>query len=407
MHSRELAYLLAAISNLEQQGHHAIPSPPPGVNPLSARALRRSAVAVVLRVRPSSSCASPVQSTQCENDTAFDVKQFAEQEWVRSGTPEVLVIKRAVRAGDRWSGDAAFSGGHSEPSDGGSSAATAERETFEEVGLDLSDRSRYRIIGSLDDRTMATWFGEFLMVVSAVVYLQIVPDTPPLQLQPSEVQSAHWIPLKALIDAAHPLASFPNSETHLPIDLVRRVTGAMKRFRNPSTATSLMLSCMSNMVGTVNFPSIHIPVNDDNGNVEPLRLWGMSLGVAMELVERARHALAHDPSIARFAASHGVGRVVDGHPWLAGGIWRWAWLDIYLMVKIGVFMSRSLGLYSDPNLLLQQRAPWSQIAAAKRSKVLVYRTAIRTAIALSLIGKSIAAFWLGKTALQACIRARY
>jgi 8-oxo-dGTP pyrophosphatase MutT (NUDIX family) len=49
---------------------------------------------------------------------------------------ELLFIRRAERVGDPWSGDMAFPGGREEPDDL-HPRATAERETFEEVGLDL------------------------------------------------------------------------------------------------------------------------------------------------------------------------------------------------------------------------------------------------------------------------------
>lgn len=49
---------------------------------------------------------------------------------------ELLLIRRAERAGDPWSGHIAFPGGHREPADG-SLRAAAEREVMEELGLDL------------------------------------------------------------------------------------------------------------------------------------------------------------------------------------------------------------------------------------------------------------------------------
>lgn len=49
----------------------------------------------------------------------------------------VLLIRRADRVGDPWSGQVAFPGGRHEPSDA-DTCATAIRETREEIGLDLA-----------------------------------------------------------------------------------------------------------------------------------------------------------------------------------------------------------------------------------------------------------------------------
>ena len=58
---------------------------------------------------------------------------------------EVLLIRRAERPGDPWSGQMAFPGGHLEDDDP-HLAHTAMRETAEEVGLDLADDA---LIGAL------------------------------------------------------------------------------------------------------------------------------------------------------------------------------------------------------------------------------------------------------------------
>ncbi|MFZ5482053.1 MAG: NUDIX hydrolase [Myxococcota bacterium] len=50
----------------------------------------------------------------------------------------LLFIRRADREGDPWSGHMAFPGGRVDPADA-SVRAAAERETMEEVGLDLRD----------------------------------------------------------------------------------------------------------------------------------------------------------------------------------------------------------------------------------------------------------------------------
>ncbi|MBS1787858.1 MAG: CoA pyrophosphatase [Acidobacteria bacterium] len=59
---------------------------------------------------------------------------------------ELLIIKRAEREGDPWSGHLALPGGRAEPQDE-DLLVTAARETYEEVGIDLFDEGRF--IGQL------------------------------------------------------------------------------------------------------------------------------------------------------------------------------------------------------------------------------------------------------------------
>jgi 8-oxo-dGTP pyrophosphatase MutT (NUDIX family) len=61
--------------------------------------------------------------------------------------PAVLLLKRAVRAGDRWSGHIGLPGGRRDPGDG-DLLATAVRETREETGLRLTPAD---LLGELDD----------------------------------------------------------------------------------------------------------------------------------------------------------------------------------------------------------------------------------------------------------------
>jgi hypothetical protein len=121
--------------------------------------LLRASVALVLRIQPhyshwppaaatatttttttttSSSSSSPSSATLPSTKDRLDA--FFQQDWVRHGDPEMLFIKRAANERDPWSGHIAFPGGRRDASDE-SDVAVAVRETWEEVGLDLSEEA--------------------------------------------------------------------------------------------------------------------------------------------------------------------------------------------------------------------------------------------------------------------------
>src|SRR4029450_1300778 len=60
---------------------------------------------------------------------------------------ELLLIERARKAGDPWSGHMALPGGRHDPEDV-ELRSTAERETLEEVGIDLRGGE---LLGQLED----------------------------------------------------------------------------------------------------------------------------------------------------------------------------------------------------------------------------------------------------------------
>jgi 8-oxo-dGTP pyrophosphatase MutT (NUDIX family) len=111
----------------------------------------------------------------------------------RNGEPEVLFIERAQRRGDPWSGHMAFPGGRVEQADPDPRRA-AERETFEEVGLDLSSAER---LGRLDDLHGHHAPGVPELVISAFVYH--LPGPSELVLN-HEVREAFWFPVASLLD---------------------------------------------------------------------------------------------------------------------------------------------------------------------------------------------------------------
>jgi 8-oxo-dGTP pyrophosphatase MutT (NUDIX family) len=106
----------------------------------------------------------------------------------------VLLIRRAERAGDPWSGHIGLPGGRLEAADRDLSD-TALRETAEEVGWQLDP---LRLLGTLPDVWPRTPLPR-LIVVRPYVFAAL--DRPPLSLS-DEVAEAFWVPLDRLRDPA-------------------------------------------------------------------------------------------------------------------------------------------------------------------------------------------------------------
>lgn len=107
----------------------------------------------------------------------------------RGARIELLFIRRAERAGDPWSGQMAFPGGHRERRDA-DLRATAVRETREEIGLDISGASGAALLGALPAQRPQS--GRRNLAVAPFVFA--VSGDPPLTLN-HEVAAAVWAPL--------------------------------------------------------------------------------------------------------------------------------------------------------------------------------------------------------------------
>ena len=107
--------------------------------------------------------------------------------------PEVLLIRRAERAGDPWSGHMAFPGGLSAPDDA-DLAHTLIRETREETGIVLPKAA---ILGPLDPVAPAT---PRLPPIVIAPFVARVPAGTPATPDLREVVDAYWIPLSYLRD---------------------------------------------------------------------------------------------------------------------------------------------------------------------------------------------------------------
>lgn len=106
---------------------------------------------------------------------------------VAEGAEAVLLIRRAEREGDAWSGQAAFPGGRVSQADR-TFEETARREAAEEVGVDLAGAAFLGYMREFRTRTSD------VHVVPSVFELQGLPAVTPNQ----EVASSEWASLKEL-----------------------------------------------------------------------------------------------------------------------------------------------------------------------------------------------------------------
>ncbi|KAI0961130.1 hypothetical protein AcV7_000314 [Taiwanofungus camphoratus] len=299
---------------------------------------RRAAVALIIRVcpppsfifpNPQRSSASPITSPT----NALSLTDFFQLDWVNApgARPEILFLRRdrpdAAAETGRMSGSGprtreahvAFPGGKTEEGDEGG-LYTAMRQTWEEIGLDLAE-SAYTAVGQLDDREVTTSLGKrLLMVLSPFVFLQLAPRT--TAVDPAPGTTLHWVPLAELlplpgssarprwsnvtVDASSRLA--PRHSTVLRL-LVRALVGSMQFpaiiiAPSSTTASSLGYSSDSDAdtraidakrahvengsagagAGTLKRQGSLSKLRPRRKDGEELKLWGLSLGMTLDLL---------------------------------------------------------------------------------------------------------------------------
>ena len=185
----------------------------------------------------------------------------------------------------RYSGHVAFPGGHVEPGETDTEAVV--REVKEEVGLDLSDTARYRLLGRGPSQIVSRPPVErqaSTLVVACHVYYQH-GDGEALVLDELEVAAAGWAPLTSLVHNGHVA---PLGWSQLRPDLA-----------SASQPQSRLLDT---------YPSVHLPMlqpvvvarsrsraggDDDLGETESdaimvasqrFRLWGLTLRIVTDLL---------------------------------------------------------------------------------------------------------------------------
>ncbi|ORX97120.1 hypothetical protein K493DRAFT_407033 [Basidiobolus meristosporus CBS 931.73] len=232
----------------------------PGFKISSKPHIRRAAVAIILRVKPSEE--EPYQTTGIGLEN--DLESFLKTDWVRRGTLEILYIQRASRSGDRWSGQIAFPGGKNEKNE--EDTETAVRETLEEIDLDLSSPA-FTHLGSLDDQKITGRGGhELLMILSAQVYLQLSKVTPEVKLQESEVAEVRWIPVPYLLEH---LTTRKRELIHINV-----ATGLSRG------APKWIQDRVRFLFGNFQFPGIRLPQFPSKAT-----LWGITFRTTSELLD--------------------------------------------------------------------------------------------------------------------------
>jgi 8-oxo-dGTP pyrophosphatase MutT (NUDIX family) len=127
---------------------------------------------------------------------------------------EALFIRRAEHEADPWSGHLAFPGGRLDAEDADARSA-AERETVEELGVDLTDSSRARCLGQLSD---VLGHAESIRV-SAYVYG--ISGNPALRPN-HEVRDAFWTPLHHCTDPRRQsVRDFSYLDVSMPLPTIR------------------------------------------------------------------------------------------------------------------------------------------------------------------------------------------
>ncbi|KAH6662475.1 nudix family hydrolase-like protein [Halenospora varia] len=296
-----ISSLHETLTDLNRHPYPHVPSP--------ESCKKRASVALVLRVRPDFNHWPPqspfAPDPQATASPIELIDRFFDQEWVRNGDPEIVFIKRAARGGDRWSSHSAFPGGKRDPEDE-NDKEVAIRETSEEIGLDLKSPSAL-YIGNLPERVVSTSWGKVpIMVLCPFVFLWTQPDMPPLKLQPTEVASTHWVPLRVLLS--------PSTRTFEYVDVsdrfARRGGKIMKFFLRPVlgkmrfSAIRLLPSETLRCTSTAEYFSQPTQSNQRSwggwvynlykGNTDsspligekPLLLWGLTLGMLADLLEQ-------------------------------------------------------------------------------------------------------------------------
>jgi 8-oxo-dGTP pyrophosphatase MutT (NUDIX family) len=158
----------------------------------------RAAVAIVIRTSSEARGQRPHEGPKAKDQSPKNTPPSHESRVTSHEFPqlEVLLIQRAERHGDPWSGQIALPGGRRHPADA-TLQDTAVRETQEETGIDLAADGL--VLGTLDEIRPRT---PVLPPIIVTPFVAIVPAEVPLLLS-DELADAFWVPWNTFADPAH------------------------------------------------------------------------------------------------------------------------------------------------------------------------------------------------------------
>ena len=141
------------------------------------------------------------------------------------------------------------------------------------------------------------------MVLCPFVYLLMRHDIPPLALQPSEIHSAHWVPLRALLSPSlrrtvRSDAMERSNRRGLPgLNLLIRaiagqmIFGAVKLKPTESLYCSSLPSyipennTLNTFTGTISHKFSTAFLADEHPDEQPLLLWGLTLSIIADVLQ--------------------------------------------------------------------------------------------------------------------------
>ena len=190
------------------------------------------------------------------------------------GEEQVLFIRRAANEADPWSGDVALPGGKQEIADGGDDEVTAIRETREEVGIDLSDGSRWEKLGRLVDDRVIKPRGKSVVVSMHGFAAKPSKSEPRLRLNAREVAEAWWVETRGL------------RATRLVwrlVPLSRMLPGLRRRPWSGPVLRGLGIE-------RVRFAALNLPPpsSAQASDVSTYQLWGLTLSLFSDLLRATR-----------------------------------------------------------------------------------------------------------------------